>query len=119
MDTAYYIKQITRYIRLFIVVSLLIGIIIMGDYWLRGELGKVGGFLKSVKERLGIEVLILGGMLYLLLLSIAQTCRFQNKSFLKFLLSKERDIDTFRSPKRVQISRPISPMGAVDVPDQK
>jgi Transposase IS66 family len=32
---------------------------------------------------------------YLRLVSIMQTCRFQNKSFLKFLLSKEKDIDNF------------------------
>jgi hypothetical protein len=32
---------------------------------------------------------------YLRLVGIFQTCRFQNKSFLKFLLSKEKDIDNF------------------------
>ncbi|WP_298349151.1 IS66 family transposase [Runella sp.] len=32
---------------------------------------------------------------YLRLVSIMQTCRFQNKSFLEFLLSKEKDIDNF------------------------
>lgn len=32
---------------------------------------------------------------YLLLLGIMQTCRFQEKSLLKFLLSKETDIDKF------------------------
>ncbi len=32
---------------------------------------------------------------YLLLLGIMQTCRFQNKSFFKFLLSGEKDIDNF------------------------
>lgn len=32
---------------------------------------------------------------YLRLVSILQTCRFQGKSFFKFLLSKERDIDEF------------------------
>jgi predicted RecB family nuclease len=32
---------------------------------------------------------------YLILVGIMQTCRFQNKSFLKFLLSKEKDIDKF------------------------
>ena len=53
---------------------------------------------------------------YLFLLSIAQTCRFQNKSFLKFLLSKEHDIDAFRPPKRVQISRPVCPTRAGDTP---
>jgi predicted RecB family nuclease len=47
---------------------------------------------------------------FLLLLGMAQSCRFQDKSFLKFLLSKEHDIDTFMSPKRVQISRPFSPI---------
>ena len=33
---------------------------------------------------------------YLLLLGIMQTCRFQGKSFLKFLLSKEKDLDKFK-----------------------
>jgi predicted RecB family nuclease len=33
---------------------------------------------------------------YLLLLGIMQTCRFQGKSFLKFLLSKEKDVDKFK-----------------------
>jgi len=33
---------------------------------------------------------------YLVLLGIAQTCKFQEKSFLKFLLSGEMDVDHFR-----------------------
>ena len=33
---------------------------------------------------------------YLVLLGIRQTCRFQGKSFLKFLLSGEKDIDEFK-----------------------
>jgi hypothetical protein len=37
---------------------------------------------------------------YLLLLGIMQTCRFQNKSFLQFLLSKEKDIDKFKKKKQ-------------------
>ena len=44
---------------------------------------------------------------YLHLLGIAQTCRFQDKSFLKFLISKEKDIDKFRATKHLNISRPI------------
>jgi hypothetical protein len=44
---------------------------------------------------------------YLLLLGIAQTCRFQEKSFLKFLMSGELDVDSFRSGKRLRISRPV------------
>jgi predicted RecB family nuclease len=44
---------------------------------------------------------------YLLLLAIAQTCRFQGKSFLKFLLSRERDVDAFRRSRRVRYSAPV------------
>lgn len=33
---------------------------------------------------------------YLMLLGIMQTCRFQGKSLLKFLLSKEKDVDQFK-----------------------
>ena len=36
---------------------------------------------------------------YLRLLSITQTCRFQNKSLLQFLLSGEIDIDMFKGRK--------------------
>jgi predicted RecB family nuclease len=41
---------------------------------------------------------------YLLLLAISQTCRFQGKSFLKFLLSKEKDVDQFRRTKPIKYS---------------
>jgi predicted RecB family nuclease len=41
---------------------------------------------------------------YLLLLAISQTCRFQEKSFLKFLLSKETDLDLFRQTRPVRYS---------------
>jgi hypothetical protein len=37
---------------------------------------------------------------YLRLLEIRQTCRFQGKSFFKFLFSGETDLDTFESRKR-------------------
>ena len=37
---------------------------------------------------------------YLMLLSIYQTCRYRGISFLKFLLSKERDIEGFCITKR-------------------
>ena len=41
-----------------------------------------------------------GATNYLKLLGIAQTCRFQDKSFLKFLLSGERDVDKYKERKR-------------------
>jgi predicted RecB family nuclease len=40
-----------------------------------------------------------GASSYLTLLGIMQTCRFQEKSFLKFLVSEEKDVDAFKSPK--------------------
>jgi hypothetical protein len=44
---------------------------------------------------------------YLLLLGIAQTCRFQEKPFLKFLMSGEWDVDAFRSGKRLRFSKAV------------
>jgi predicted RecB family nuclease len=46
---------------------------------------------------------------YLLLLAIAQTCRFQGKSFLKFLLSQETDLDAFRQTKPLRYSYAVGP----------
>jgi len=45
---------------------------------------------------------------FLLLLGLSQSCQFQGKSFLKFLLSKTYDIDAFKSPRRVQNSSAVS-----------
>jgi predicted RecB family nuclease len=45
---------------------------------------------------------------YLLLLAISQTCRFQGKSFLKFLLSKETDVDSFRRMRPVRYSYAVA-----------
>jgi predicted RecB family nuclease len=45
-----------------------------------------------------------GAKSYLTLLGIAQSCRFQEKSFLRFLLSGESDVDSFRDRK---IRRPV------------
>ena len=38
---------------------------------------------------------------YLLLLGVAQTCRFQGKSVLRFFLSEELDIDAFKAGRRI------------------
>jgi hypothetical protein len=45
---------------------------------------------------------------YLLLLGIAQTCRFQGKSFLNFLTSREKDIDQFKEKKRPKVTIQVS-----------
>jgi predicted RecB family nuclease len=44
---------------------------------------------------------------YLLLLGIAQTCRFQEKSFLKFLMSGGLDVEAFKAGRRLRISKPL------------
>lgn len=41
-----------------------------------------------------------GATEYLTLLGIAQSCKFQDKSFLRFLLSEQRDVDAFKDRKR-------------------
>jgi len=48
---------------------------------------------------------------YLLLLAISQTCRFQEKSFLKFLLSKETDLGSFRQTRPVRYSYAVDRQG--------
>jgi len=45
-----------------------------------------------------------GAVAYLRLLGIAQTCRFQKKSFLHFLISGEKDVDRYREKKRPRSS---------------
>lgn len=45
---------------------------------------------------------------YLLILGVMQTCKFQEKSFLKFLLSGEKDVDKFKSPKYFKKTKPVS-----------
>jgi hypothetical protein len=47
---------------------------------------------------------------YLVLLSIYQTCRYKGLSFMKFLLSGERDIDAFASTPRRSRRQPKLPM---------
>lgn len=46
-----------------------------------------------------------GAIPYLMLLGISQSCRFQEKSFLRFLLSEEKDLDHFRDQKLPRPSR--------------
>jgi predicted RecB family nuclease len=48
-----------------------------------------------------------GATAYLVLLGIMKTCKFQDKSFLNFLISKEKDIDQFKSPKRRKSTKSV------------
>jgi hypothetical protein len=44
---------------------------------------------------------------YLRLLGIGQTCRFQEKSFLRFLTSGKKDVDQYCERKRRAVSKQI------------
>jgi predicted RecB family nuclease len=46
---------------------------------------------------------------YLLMLGIAQSCRFQEKSLLQFLVSGEKDIDAFKGRKMIKNTRAVMP----------
>jgi Transposase IS66 family len=59
----------------------------------------------AIQRKISMAFREKGAERYLLLLGIAQTCEFQGKSFLKFLLSKERDVDTYKPPKRIIYSK--------------
>ena len=53
----------------------------------------------AIQEKISGAFFESGVTAYLTLLGIMQTCRFQGKSFLKFLISGEKDVDAFKSPK--------------------
>jgi hypothetical protein len=56
---------------------------------------------------------------YLVLLSIYQTCKYRGISFLRFLLSQEKDLDKFHDPGRLVYSKPslqVYPKGFSNYP---
>ena len=61
----------------------------------------------AVQRKISGRLYRRGAVDYLVLLGIAQTCRFQKKSFLKFLLSEEMDVDRSKAVRPVKISEPI------------
>ena len=54
---------------------------------------------------------------YLRLLGIKQTCRFQNKSFFRFLLSREKDIDQFEPTKTIKRSISVNSFNSPEQED--
>jgi len=54
----------------------------------------------AVQRKISGSFYLTGANDYLRLLGIAQSCRFQDKSFLRFLLSRERDVDAFKDRRR-------------------
>jgi len=54
----------------------------------------------AIQRKISGSFYLKGATDYLTMLGIAQSCRFQDKSFLRFLLSEERDVDGFKDRKR-------------------
>lgn len=64
----------------------------------------------AIQRKISGSLYKTGATDYLRLLGISQTCRFQGKSFLKFLLSGQRDVDEFKNHARLRPSlsrRPV------------
>jgi Transposase IS66 family len=59
------------------------------------------------REYVGRSVKAEGLTEHLVLLSLYQTCRIRGLNFLRFLLSRERDIDAFSSSKRLRCRAPL------------
>jgi hypothetical protein len=56
---------------------------------------------------------------YLVLLSVYQTCKYRGISFLRFLLSQEKDIERYHDPGRLRYSKPslqVYPRGFSNYP---
>ena len=64
------LSRMRFYFRLFFILAFLIILAVWLDYWLRGEIGVVKKFAEFVDGRWGTGVLIGGGILYVLLLSL-------------------------------------------------
>ena len=64
------LRRAIFYMRLLIVVAILVTIAFWLDYWIRGELGIAEKFLTYARGEWGRGVLIAGGILYSLLLSL-------------------------------------------------
>ena len=61
----------------------------------------------AVQRKISGSFLTSGITDYLMLLGITQTCRFQNKPLLEFLMSGEKDIDQFKQSKRRKNTKPV------------
>lgn len=64
------LRRAKLYLRLFFVIAILFIIAIWMDYWIRGELGVGEKIIKIARGRWGTGVLVMGGLIYILLLSI-------------------------------------------------
>ena len=64
------LRRARFYFRLFFILAILTITAVWMDYWIRGELGLAEKFLEIARSRWGMGVLIAGGLIYILLLSL-------------------------------------------------
>ncbi len=64
------LRRARFYFRLFFIVAILIITAVWIDYWILGELGVAKKFVEIERGRWGIGVLVAGGLIYILLLSL-------------------------------------------------
>ena len=70
LTTPQNLNRVRLYLRLFIVCAFLIILAVWLDYWFRGEIGIAQKFAEFVDGQWGTGILICGGILYVLLLSL-------------------------------------------------
>jgi hypothetical protein len=70
LTTTQNLNRVRFYLRLFFILAFLIILAFWLDYWLRGEIGIAKKFAEFVDGRWGPSILIGGGILYVLLLSL-------------------------------------------------
>jgi hypothetical protein len=64
------LRRARFYFRLFFILAILIITAVWMDYWIRGDLGTAEKFLEIARSQWGMGVLIAGGLIYILLLSL-------------------------------------------------
>ncbi len=64
------LRRARFYFRLFFILAILIITAVWMDYWIRGDLGVAEKFLEIARSQWGMGVLIAGGLIYILLLSL-------------------------------------------------
>ena len=62
----------------------------------------------AIQRKISGSFFVKGAERYLRLLGIAQTCRFQNKSFLRFLLSGSHDVNAYKEAHSAHRRRSIA-----------
>jgi len=66
----HHLHRIRIYLRFFFVLAILIIFAFWTDYWIRGELGMADKIIEALQTQWGRSVLIAGGIIYILLLSL-------------------------------------------------